>query len=468
MDRSLISPAQMRARGTDIAKIPLAAMKVITSPGELGMRLNAYDALVAKARRPHLEPGLLAGYHQLALEVLTTEDRARAVELMKTAGVAPSYDPAEMQQMLRAGTAIRLSNGHICPVGNVRDLRYQVTIAQGAMGRGTPEDSAAFRSFLASRARFLGVPSLIPVDWGRPAARSSAVAAGKSAKGRTADQQATLDHLAKVARDAVVRAAGLTGLQVDEVGVRVRGAHGTIASATSLTQPGSPAGASTTSTGRSPPSSSGSRSPRSAPSWPRRSRTATGYLPEWAGGSGPPCSPSGPRRRTSLRRWPTSAQRSNASSSWPQGSLSAAPCRTCHPRRARRYGYTRTWRTGRPRQRCSRPCTRPVTAACARSRPGSGQCSDGCRSTRPSWPRKRSASARCVRRRHHPRRRGRSRWTRASVLPMASTSTGTRCRRRLGPSWSAGAIRHRPGRVAGSAGSHGRGRSLSSRAPRQP
>lgn len=186
MDRSQISPALMKARGRDIAKIPLAAMKTISSPGELGMRLNAYDALVAKARRPHLEAGLLAGYHQLATEVLTTEDRARAVELMKTAGTAPHYSPPEMQRMLRTGTACKLTSGHICPVGNVRDLRYQVTIAQGAMGRGTPEDSAAFRSFLVSRARFLGVPNLIPQDWGRPAAQSSAVAAGKSAAARPA------------------------------------------------------------------------------------------------------------------------------------------------------------------------------------------------------------------------------------------------------------------------------------------
>lgn len=34
----------MKARGTDIAKISLAAMKTISSPGELGLRLNAYDA----------------------------------------------------------------------------------------------------------------------------------------------------------------------------------------------------------------------------------------------------------------------------------------------------------------------------------------------------------------------------------------------------------------------------------------
>jgi hypothetical protein len=233
VDRSLISPALMKARGRDIAKIPLATMKVITSPGELGMRLNAYDALVAKARRPHLEPGLVRGYHDLATEVLTTEDRARAVELMKTAGTAPGYKPAELQQMLRAGTACKLANGHICPVASARDLRYQVTVAQGAFGRGTPEDSAAFRAFLASRARSLGVPDLIPVNWGRPAAQSSAVAAGKSAAIRLGgDRQATLDHLAKVARDAVVRAAGVAGLQIDEVRVGVRGAHGTIASAT--------------------------------------------------------------------------------------------------------------------------------------------------------------------------------------------------------------------------------------------
>jgi hypothetical protein len=234
VDRSQISPALMKARGADIAKIPLATMKVISSPGELAMRLGAYDALVAKARRPHLEAGLLAGYHQLATEVLTTEDRARAVELMKTAGVAPRYDPPEMQRMLRSGTACKLSDGHICPVGNVRGLRYQVTVAQGALGRGTPEDSAAFRSFLTSRARSLGMPSLIPVNWGRPAAQSSAVAAGKSAvaKGRTPERQATLDHLARVAREAVEKACAGLGLQIDEVGVRVRGAHGTIASAT--------------------------------------------------------------------------------------------------------------------------------------------------------------------------------------------------------------------------------------------
>lgn len=215
MDRSQISPALMKARGADIARIPLATMKVISSPGELAMRLGAYTALAAKAARPHLEPGLVRGYHQLAVEVLTTEDRARATELLKTAGTAPHYSPPEMQHMLRAGTACKLPDGHICPVDNVRDLRYQVTVAQGALGRGTPEDSAAFRSFLTSRARFLGAPKLIPQDWGRPAAASSAVAAGKS--------------VMDLAVDAVRKAAGLPAGSLAKAGSELhppfRGRH---------------------------------------------------------------------------------------------------------------------------------------------------------------------------------------------------------------------------------------------------
>ena len=207
MDRSQISPALIKARGDDIARIPLATMKVITGPGELAMRLGAYTALVAKAGRPHLEPDLVRGYHRLATEVVTTEDRARAVELMKTAGTAPHYSPPELQRMLRAGTACKLSNGQICPVGNVRDLRYQVTVAQGAVGRGTPEDSSAFRAFLASRARSLGAPQQIPVRWGQPDARPGAVAAGKSAVAKA--RQAMIDDLAGVAADAVEKALGL-------------------------------------------------------------------------------------------------------------------------------------------------------------------------------------------------------------------------------------------------------------------
>jgi hypothetical protein len=70
--------------------------------------------------------------------------------------------------MCRAGTAIRLADGHVVPAADVRDLRYAVTLVQGAIGRRTPEDSAVFRNFVQRRARALGVE--LPADWGRPSA----------------------------------------------------------------------------------------------------------------------------------------------------------------------------------------------------------------------------------------------------------------------------------------------------------
>jgi hypothetical protein len=189
MDRSQIHPGLARARAADVARIPLSALKSMT-PGEVPLRLQAYDVFVQKSRRPGLAPDLTRGYRQLAVEVLTTDDRARATELLKTAGLAPAYNPAELQEMLRAGTAVKLGNGHICAVGTVRDLRYFITIAQGAIGRKTPEDSAALRNLLVTRARFLGVPNLIPVNWGRPVEPGAAAAIVENAVRRAAAQGA--------------------------------------------------------------------------------------------------------------------------------------------------------------------------------------------------------------------------------------------------------------------------------------
>lgn len=203
MDRSQISPGLAKARAADIAKISFAAMKAMTA-AELPLRLLTYDHFAAKSRRPGLDADLARGYRQLAVEALTTADRARAAKLMKTAGVAPSYDGAELERMCRAGTALRLADGHVVPAADARDLRYAITLAQGAIGRRTAEDSAAFRNFLQRRARALGVT--LPPDWGRPAAPAVSPSttrqnqpmpgnspAGKSALAKSAPRSVTVD-----------------------------------------------------------------------------------------------------------------------------------------------------------------------------------------------------------------------------------------------------------------------------------
>lgn len=156
------------ARAKDIEKIPHAVMKAMSGPGELGLRLTAYDYFAGKSRRDGLEAALAAGYRDLAVRLLVSDDPAEVGSLLKTAGVAPSYSQGEMQQMLRAGQAFKLTDGRIIPGRDSRDVRYAVTIAQGGAGRRTPEDSAGFRNWLQRRARTLGVT--LPADWGRPSA----------------------------------------------------------------------------------------------------------------------------------------------------------------------------------------------------------------------------------------------------------------------------------------------------------
>jgi hypothetical protein len=62
-----------------------------------------------------------------------------------------------------------------------------------------------------------------------------------------------------------------------------------------------------------------------------------------------------------------------------------------------------------------------------------------------------------------PRRRS---WIRGSVRRMASTSTGTRCRRLPRPSWSAAAARHRPAGSGGSVASRSPAEVVTSRSQR--
>jgi hypothetical protein len=151
------------ARAKDIEKIPLAVMKSLRTPGELGLRLITYDALVAKSRRPRNDGAGMSALRQLAREALETGSPARLLDLMKAAGVVGSYTQGELQQMLRAGQAFKLSDGRLIAGRDARDVRYATTIAQGG-----PEDSAGFRNWLQRRARALGVT--LPADWGRPSA----------------------------------------------------------------------------------------------------------------------------------------------------------------------------------------------------------------------------------------------------------------------------------------------------------
>jgi hypothetical protein len=223
MDRSQIPPGLAKARSADIAKIPFHTMKAIT-PAELPLRLLAYDHFAARSRRPGLEADLAHGYRQLATEVLTAEDPRRAAELFKTAGVAPSYSLGQMQTMLAAGTAIRLSDGRIIPGAGVRDVRYAVTIAQAGMGRRTAEDSAAFRNWLQRRARALGVT--LPQDWGRPSApavgpsttRQNRPMPGNAPAGKSA---AVTGALAKAAPTRPRLAPGQWRVQGDDGGPEV-------------------------------------------------------------------------------------------------------------------------------------------------------------------------------------------------------------------------------------------------------
>jgi hypothetical protein len=168
MDRADIPWRLASARAKDIEKIPYHVLKAMSGPGELALRIAAYDYYAAKSRRPGLEATLAGGYRQLATQVLTSDDRAEADGLMKTAQVKGSHSPAQLQQMLRAGQAFKLSDGHIIAGGDARDVWYAVTVAQGAMGRGGPEDSVGFRNWMQRRARVLGVTLL--ADWGRPSA----------------------------------------------------------------------------------------------------------------------------------------------------------------------------------------------------------------------------------------------------------------------------------------------------------
>jgi hypothetical protein len=168
VDRADIPWRLASTRARDIEKIPHHVLKGLRTPGELGLRLAAYDYFAGKSRRPGLEAALAGGYRQLATQVLVSDDPAEVDSLLKTAQVKGSHSPAELQQMLRAGQAFKLADGHIVAVADARDIRYAVTLAQGAMGRRTPEDSAGFRMFVQRRARALGVT--LPADWGRPSA----------------------------------------------------------------------------------------------------------------------------------------------------------------------------------------------------------------------------------------------------------------------------------------------------------
>jgi hypothetical protein len=124
MDRADIPWRLASARAKDIEKIPHAVLKSLRSPGELGLRLAAYDYFASKSRRQGLEATLSGGYRQLATRVLVSDDPAEVDRLMKTAQMKGSHSPAQLQQMLRAGQAFKLSDGHIVAAADDRDLRY--------------------------------------------------------------------------------------------------------------------------------------------------------------------------------------------------------------------------------------------------------------------------------------------------------------------------------------------------------
>jgi hypothetical protein len=81
------------ARGKDLARIPLATMAAMAAC-DLAPRLLAHDAMIRKARVPHLDHDLYRLRIRMATDALTETDPRAVAAIMKAAGVAWSgHDP---------------------------------------------------------------------------------------------------------------------------------------------------------------------------------------------------------------------------------------------------------------------------------------------------------------------------------------------------------------------------------------
>lgn len=209
MDRSQIPWRLAAARGATIARIPSATLATM-APCDLAPRLLAHDALIRKAT-----------------DALTETDPRQVAAIMKAAGVPWSGHEAMTGTHKHAHPAYGSQGGdatHEHEHTHRGDANHRHTHASAKSTR--PDRTGKSAAQLAADA--VRAAAGLPAASSKPATRS---ATGAAAKARDADQQATMDHLAKIATAAVERASAGLGLRIDEVALRVRGAHGTIASA---------------------------------------------------------------------------------------------------------------------------------------------------------------------------------------------------------------------------------------------